>query len=163
MVKIDTTGTIKQFIPYGKTQTGYDVRSSYSSRSALDYTPIVINEDKIYITQRPYRGAKIAQTPVSVAIDTINQEITELAFRFPPICTDEERPSQLTSFEFGREFNGKEFVYSFQMDENIYVAAPDQKEAKVIPTPSAYIKNIQLVKRPSDIRMSYKLLLELPL
>ena len=54
------------------------------------YKPVVIKNNIIYITQIPTQFSGIAETPVSVAVDTSSNTIKELPLRFPTLLTDEE-------------------------------------------------------------------------
>jgi hypothetical protein len=159
LVKVDTTATIKQFIAYGKTNNGYNVVPSYTSIS-YHYQPIVFHDNKIYISQKPYQASKISETPVTVAIDTIALTITEHPFRFPNLLTDDELRVSLIGFDFSRDFNGKQLVYSFDMDENIYVTNIETDEIKKIPVQSKYINRLKFEKYPDEIELICKMLLE---
>jgi hypothetical protein len=159
LVKVDTTATVKQFIKYEKTNSGYNVVPSYRPNS-YHYTPIVFYDGKIYITQIPYQASKISETPVTVAIDTIAQVITEHPFRFPNLLTDDELRVSLLGLDFSRDFNGKQFIYSFEMDENIYVTDIETDEVKKIPVRSKYISSLNFVKYPDTPESAVKMLLE---
>jgi hypothetical protein len=159
LVKVDTTATVKQFIAYGKTNNGYNVVPSYKSNS-FHYQPVVFFDKKIYITQKPYQASKISETPVTVAIDTINQIIEEHPFRFPNLLTDDELRNSLIGLDFSRDFNGKQLVYSFEIDENIYVTNIETDKIKKIPVRSKYINHLKFDKRPNEIGLIYKMLLE---
>jgi hypothetical protein len=163
LVKVDTTATIKQFIAYGKTDNGYNVVPSYTSKS-YPYQPIVFYDRKIYITQKPYQASKISETPVSVAIDTVVGVIAEHPFRFPNLLTDDELRVSLIGLSFSRDFNGKQLVYSFHIDENIYVTDMETEAIKKIPVRSKYVNSssnsYKLKKYPETSELASKMLLE---
>ena len=158
-VKVDTSGTIKQFIEYGKTNNGHNVDPSFKS-SSYQYTPIIINKNIIYITQHPNQFSGVAETPVSVAIDTLSNTVKELPLRYPDLITDEELNIVLTGLDFSWDFNGKQFVYSFYMDENIYIIDIETGEEIKIPIKSKYINELKIQKRPDDIENAYKIYIE---
>jgi hypothetical protein len=159
LVKVDTGGIVKQFIKYGKTNNGYHVVPSFRSQS-YHYTPVVIHNGKIYITQKPYQASKISETPVSVAIDTVTQTTNEFPFRFPHLITDNELMEMLIGVDFGCDFDGKHFVYSFYMDENIYVVPVETGKDKKIPVKSNYINTLKFHKRPDSMEKIYQTLME---
>ena len=160
LVKVDTSGTIKQFIEYGKTDNGHNVVPSFRSAS-YQYTPIIINKNIIYITQHPNQFSGIKETPVSVAIDTSLNAFKELPLRYPNLITDEELNIILIGLGFSRDFNGKQFVYSFYMDEKIYITDIETDEEIKIPIKSKYINELKFQKYPEDIGDTYKILIEM--
>ncbi|MDR2916490.1 MAG: DUF4221 domain-containing protein [Tannerella sp.] len=159
LTKVDTSGNKKQFIEYGQTNNGHYVVPNFTSSSYI-YAPAIIHAGKIYITQLPYSGSKTSAIPVSVAIDTISQTFEELPFRFPPIIDDKELAGTVISIQFSREFNDKQLIYSFFMDNNIYVTDIETNEAKKIPAQSKYINDFQFLKFTDDREKVYKALLE---
>ena len=160
LVKVDTTGTLKQFIEYGKTNNDHNVVPSYTSTS-FDYKPIIIKNNIIYITQKPTQFSGIAETPVSVAIDTSSNTIKELPFRFPNLITDEELMTMLIGVgDFSRDFNGKQFIYSFYMDENIYITDIETDEEIKIPIKSKYINKLIFRKITGSLSNAHKTLME---
>ena len=149
--KIDTTGTIVQKIQYETTSQGYHVTPTFKSASFF-YTPLVIIDSKLFITQSPWARSPVSTTPLCVVIDTVNHTQSAYPFFFPPLIEDSELfNSSLTAFIFSREFNGKEFVYSFYYDEDIYVASIDHKQVKKYKIISKYINKVQIGKRASDM------------
>jgi hypothetical protein len=159
ITKIDTSGAKKQFIEYGKTNNGYNIVPSFRASSYI-YAPAVIHDGKIYITQHPYPGVEKSGIPVSVVIDTISQTFEELPFRFPKLITDNTSMENITGVPFSREFDGKRFIYSFYMDENIYITDIETNEEQKIPVQSKYINKLITVKLTEDREMSYKAMLE---
>jgi len=159
IIKVDTDSTIKQYIPYRNTTNGYSVVQSFTP-SSLVYNPMFLIDDKIYITQKPYQLSKIADTPVSVIIDTVNNIINEHTFRFPPLIKENDMNHYLIDFSFSRDFNGTHFIYSFEMDENIYITDNQSNEIKKINIKSKYIPKLLFEKLPDNIETSSKLMLE---
>jgi hypothetical protein len=164
LVKVDTAARVKQFIKYGKTNNGYEVLPIYRSRS-FNYNPMVIYNTKLYITQHPFQAqtSKVSETPLTIAIDTTAGVIKEHPFRFSDIFSDDDVLFGSFGRDFSRDFNGKQFIYSFCMDENIYITDIETEETKNIPVRSKYIKRPVIDKRPDDmdnIELAYKKLLE---
>lgn len=159
--KVDTSGQKKQFIEYKKTNKGHNIVPNFTSSSYI-YTPAIIHKEKIYITQRPYRGIDFAKMPVSIAVDTTSEiSFKELPFRFPEIKASEGAITATTDFDFSREYNGKQLIYSFHMDKNIYVTDIETNEERIIPAQSKYISKLRCVKHnEGDIEKLYEEFLE---
>jgi hypothetical protein len=70
----------------------------------------------------------------------------------------------LSGFLYSRDFNGKHLVYSFHIDENIYVTNIETDEVKKIPVRSKYINispsGFKLKKYPDIPDIACKMLLE---
>lgn len=136
LIKVDTTCRIVQKIPYGITDKGYNVLPSYTP-SSHPYIPPVVIDGKIYITQPAVeRFYPVAQTPLSVVIDTIHKKCEDLPLTYD-ILTKEELEADDT--RFSRIFNGKEFIYSFYTSEDIIVTSVDHSDIKRIKVKSKYI------------------------
>ncbi|MDR2145114.1 MAG: DUF4221 domain-containing protein [Tannerella sp.] len=139
LYKIDSTGTVIQKIPYGKTDSGYEIISQ-SSWSTV-YTPLVFIDSKLYLSQHPWQGNPVSKTPLCVVIDTLNQSYV-LPYPFPPLIEDGELFTAPDATSFSRIFNGKEFVYSFFSDENIHVANIGHTDVRKYKIKSQYIGKI---------------------
>jgi hypothetical protein len=153
ITKVDTSGTKKQFIEYRKTDRGFQLVQNYASFSYF-YTPGIIYNGKIYITQKAYPGMNKLDVPVSVVIDTLKDKYEEMPFRFPDMVEG------YSVADFSRDFNGKQFIYSFHWNENIYVIDIETNEEKAIPAKSKYINKLTTTKIPDDRDLSYKAFLE---
>lgn len=118
-MKVDTLCNLIQKTPYGVTSTGYNVIPSYNPSSHPYIPPVVIN-DKIYITQNAVdHFHPIAETPLSVIIDTVHKKCESLPLTYDILTADE---LQANDSRFSRAYNGKEFIYSFYVSEDIIVA-----------------------------------------
>ena len=136
LIKVDTAKTIVQKIPYRKTDSGYKIISSYNA-SSHPYLPPVFIGDKMYITQQNNeRFCPAEKTPISVAIDTIQKKYTSLPLTFS-ILTEKQVKSN--GDRFSRDYDGKNFIYSFYVDEDILVTSIDHAEVKRIKAKSKYI------------------------
>ena len=136
LIRVDTAGNIIQKIPYGKTNDGYQILPSYVPSSHPNVSPIFIG-DKMYITQTNVeRFCPSNRTPLSVAIDTVQKKYTSLPLTYG-ILTEKQLKSNSNSFS--RTFNGKDFVYSFYVDEDILVTSIDHTHVKRIKAKSNYI------------------------
>jgi hypothetical protein len=149
LTKIDTGGVVLQKIEYAKTaNTGYQVSPNFVSISRV-YTPLVIIDKNLYITQSPSPNFESpSKTPVSVMIDTLTRTFTSLPFYFPDkIQNIDFSDVSYIIDNYSRDFNGKEFIYSFYFDENIQVASIDHENIRNFPVKSRYINKIRIEKR----------------
>ena len=149
LYKIDTTGVLTQKIRYGLTESGYQI-IPYDSWS-FSYTPLVFIDSKLYLPQRPWQGNPISKTPLCVVIDTLNQQNYALPCPFPQLIKDNEYSHVMSDvISFSRIFNGKQFVYSFFGDEDIYVIPVDHQEVFKYKAKSKYINRIKIETRSFD-------------
>ena len=136
LIKVDTAKTIVQKIPYRKTDSGYKIISSYNA-SSHPYLPPIFIGDKMYITQQNNeRFCPAEKTPISVVIDTVQKKYTSLPLTFS-ILTEKQKESN--GDDFSRTYDGKNFIYSFYVDEDILVTSIDHAEVKRIRAKSRYI------------------------
>lgn len=138
LIKVDTTGTIVQKIPYKKTSKGYQVLPSYTPASHPYVAPI-IRDDKIYITQQAVpRFHSVKDTPLSVVIDTIQHTNEDLPLTYD-ILTDEEMGANY--MQFSRIYDGKNFIYSFYVSEDVLLVSTDHSNVRRIPVKSRHISS----------------------
>ncbi len=149
LIRTDTSGLILQKIPYGKTNEGYEIVPSYEP-SSRPYIPPVFIGNKLYITQKAVdRIYSAAQTPVSVVIDTLNKIYEQCPLYYGDILTSDHLGKDGET-RFGRDYDGKHFIYSFYADESIYVASIDHGDVRKIKVKSKYINEITNEKTPVD-------------
>lgn len=156
LIRVDTLGHIVQKVPYGVTQDGYEVLPSYAP-SSFGYNAPVIMGDSIYITQPPLRFSSVEQIPLSILIDTAQHRAVSLPLTYG-ILTEKEMDTNYYG-TFSRIFNGKDFVYSFRVKEDIVVASLDHREIKQVKVKSRYLDNVTGVQK--DTELGPKLNLEL--
>jgi hypothetical protein len=118
------------------------------------YTPLVFIDSKLYLAQHPWQSNPVSTTPLCVVIDTVNQSRYELSYPFPPLIKD-DRFIDSNLLGFSRIFNGKEFVYSFFYDENIYVANIEHTEVRKYKVKSKSIGKIVIETRRIEERNDY--------
>lgn len=147
LIKVDTLGHIVQKIPYGKTVSGYKVLPSYTPSSHPYIAPIFI-DGKMFITQQGVeRFYPINETPLSVAIDTITNAVLEMPLTYNVLDDDELSAKDL---RFSRIYDGKQFVYSFYVDEDIVVAPVDHIELKTIKAKSRFVSSVVEVQKNGE-------------
>lgn len=136
LIKVDKTGRVIQKIPYGTTAKGYRVLPSYTPSSHPYLAPIIIG-DKMYITQQAASNFySVDETPISVVIDTTNSQVAELPLTYSVLTEEEKKAS---NDQFSRIFNGKDFIYSFYVSEDVIVASVDHSNVRKIKVKSQYI------------------------
>lgn len=136
LIKVDTARNIVQRIPFGTTDRGYKVIPSYTP-SSHPYVPPILIDDKIYITQNAVdRFHPVADTPLTVMIDTVRKKCEGLPLTYSVLSEEE---LQANNPEFSRIYDGKNFIYSFHVAEDIITASVDHKEIKRIKVKSQYI------------------------
>lgn len=147
LIRVDTTCHIIQKIPYKTTSRGYNVLPSYTPSSHPYIAPVIIDE-KIYITQNAVdRFHPIIDTPLSVVIDTIQKSCEDLPLTYG-ILTEKELAAK--DLRFSRVFNGKEFIYSFYVSEDVIVTSVDHSEVKKINVKSKYIDSPMVIEEVSE-------------
>ena len=153
LIKVDTAKHIIQKIPYGTTDSGYKIIPSYTASSHPYVPPIIIN-DKIYITQPAVAHIHpIKETPLSVIIDSTNCSYKQLPLDYT-VLTDNQIESKDT--RFSRIFDGKNFIYSFYIDEDILISSINHDSIKKIKVKSKYINNIPLDAPSKDFKKGAK-------
>ena len=152
LLKVDTAKQIVQKIPYGTTDEGYKILSSYTP-SSHPYIPPVMIEDKIYITQSASRIYPINKTPISVVVDSTLKSYKQHPLDYT-VLTEKQKESKDT--RFSRVFNGRDFVYSFYVDENIFITSINHDSIKKVKVKSEYINNIPLDSPSEDFRKGAK-------
>lgn len=147
LIRVDTTGRIVQKIPYGTTAKGYKVLPSYTPSSHPYIAPVFL-EGKLYITQPDIpRFHSVDNTPLTVRIDTTQQVCEELPLTYS-LLTSEEKSAN--NSQFSRIFDGKNFVYSFYVSEDIVVASADHSTIKRIKAASRYIASATEEQKDSE-------------
>lgn len=136
LIKVDTTGRVVQKIPYGTTAKGYKVVPSYTPSSHPYIAPVMVG-DKMYITQKAVpRSHSVDETPLSVVIDTTNHHVDELPLTYSVLTEEEKNASNM---QFSRIFNGKDFIYSFYVSDEVIVASVDHSKVRKIKVKSRYL------------------------
>lgn len=134
---VDRNGRIKRKIDYKKYSEELPM-TAFQSMS-FGYTPILLIDNRLYITQHPNRafGDEILEkSPVTIVLDTLERKAISSEFTFPLLTSSENYYKTLsTEFNFSRIFDGERIIYSFGGDEHIYITnkeneLKDRKNAK---------------------------------
>ncbi|MFR0677012.1 DUF4221 family protein [Dysgonomonas mossii] len=139
--QIEYNGNLKEKYSFANTTTGIPLYE-YNSLSYI-YTPIVVIDNNLYITS--YCNRLAGTNPVSAVINMNTKEVSALPFEYPIFEASKNKifeNNQLESF-LSRCYDGKNFIYSFYFDEDIYVASIDHKTVRKISVKSKYISKVQ--------------------
>lgn len=161
---VNSKGEITQKIKYEKTSLGKPAIPFICS--SFPYKPMYIIDGIMYIPQTANLALNDAMenSPVTLAIDTINNSLREFELRFPKVVSSEELRGSTLGVELNYSicYNGKNFVYSFFFDEDIYVVSLDGKTQNKVKVKSKYLEKIYDEKKVS-VDMSAKTLCEIPM
>lgn len=158
LMKVDTSKQIVQKIPYKKTTQGYNIVPSYAPSSHPYDAPVQIG-NRIYITQSAANHIYPSEkTPVSVSIDTVSWEYDSLPFTYGDALSEAQLAAPETYCS--RIFDGKNFIYSFCVEPDIFVASIDHKQIQRIDVKSQYIRDIPLDRYPDDMDKGARMNLE---
>lgn len=162
---VNDKGEIIRKISYKKTSLGKPaipfLCTSYKSMHILN--------GKIFIPQSPNFALNdvMADSPVTLVVDTVNHSIHEFDLRFPPVISSEEikgGSSLGVETSYSMCYNGKDFVYSFFFDEDLYIVSLDGKVKNKIKTKSKYLEKIYDGKKTmADMKAWGKALCEIPM
>lgn len=164
---VDKEGKILRKIAYKDTDKGK--RAIPFNCLSFPYTPLYIINDKICLPQSPNMGLGdriVEDSPVTLILDTVKRSLTEFDLRFPKVKSSVELRGATLGVEMGYShiYNGKDFVYSFFFDEDIYVVSLDGKVKNKIKVKSKYINKIYEGKKlPNDVTDLYKTLCSIPM
>ena len=158
LLRVDTTGQIVQKIPYGTTPDGYKVLPSYTPSSHPYIAPVFIGDAKMCITQPAVPRFRAAnETPISVVIDTLKHTCESLPMTYS-LLNDEEM--EAGNLQFSRIFNGKDFIYSLYVCEDVFVASMDHSDIRRVKVKSRHIDSP--TEQQQDTEQGPRLYLELP-
>lgn len=163
---VNSNGRLLRTISYAETVQGKKTIPFTSLTST--YTPMVFIGHQLYIPQTinlMYGSKALEDSPVTVVLDTLTYKLKELPFRFPKIMSleDVKNKSLGSEYSYSRCFDGKNFIYSFFFDENIYITPPSHKRIDKIAVKSRYINELKFVDRtPDNLNLVAKALSELP-
>lgn len=136
---------------------------------SFPYTPLYIINNKMYLPQLPNIGLGdriVEDSPVTLILDTVNHSLTESALRFPKIRSSEEIRGNSLGVEmaYSQIYNGRDFVYSFFFDENLYIVSLDGVVKNTVKAKSKYIDEIYDGRKvPGDMAELIKTLCSIPM
>lgn len=136
---VDKAGILKEKYSYRKAVDGVPLRNGYSC--SMFSGPIVEIGDQIYVTSSCDRRVEV--NPVSVVIDKNTKEVRYLPFFYPTLPIEINK-YKAASFEEHRNhiYDGKQFVYSFFYEEDLYIASVDHQTITRKKAKSQYIEKV---------------------
>lgn len=162
---VDNKARVKRRIRYDQNEDGNRLIPCVSATGSIG--PIVVIKNNLFLRQmiNPFWGENVLEnSPVSIMIDTITNEVTTLPLRFPPINTASnivKRLSPPSDFSAYRCFDGQQFIYSFSFDEYLYVASISHDSITKVKAKSKYIDELKPVNpRISDAKLGLKRMAE---
>lgn len=163
---VNSRGEIIRKIKYEKTSSGKPTIPFISA--SFPYTPIYIINKKLYIPQTPNRAINnfLTNSPVTLILDTINNSVSEFEVRFPQVISEEAMRGNTLGIEidYSMCYNGKEFVYSFLLDEYISIVSLEGKILNKVKAKSRYLEKVyDEMKSPADISEQVELLCSIPM
>lgn len=161
---VDSAGIIHKRFPYSKTMENkktipFAIRTS---------SPLHVIAQNIYIPQSPnlmLGDRTMEDSPVTLVLDTVTNQLEEFELQFPPIMTSEKiRGSTMgIELEYSRCYDGTNFLYSFYFDEDISVVSTKGRVERKVKVRSRYLDHIySKSKTPSDLLDLAKTLCEIP-
>ena len=139
LIQVDTASHIIKRIPYGKTDSGFKFLPSYVLSSHPYTIPYSIGGRIHLMPPLVERFCPADKTPLCVSIDTISSQFVASEITYSDVLSEEELAANDT--RCSRVFDGKTFIYSFYVDEDIIIADKDHKEFRRIKSASQYIKS----------------------
>lgn len=123
------------------TSDSIPVKQFYSTSSI--YQPLIVNNNKLYIIPGCNRWGK--ENPMCISLDLKNKDVHRYPLNYPHFeGADNEAKRAGVEEYLSRCFNGKEFIYSFYYDEDIYITSIDQKTIQRKKVKSDYVNKIVL-------------------
>lgn len=153
---INKESTVLSKINYERDKNGNEL--SFFCFITHFYRPASVIGEKIYIYSSPNRY--VEKAPVAAVLDIKTETIEALPFSYPNFPNTENKTKKY-GFEndYSRCYDGKNFIYSFFYEENIYVTPPSHDTITNIKIKSKYIDH---VKWPNDYGVTPKELCENP-
>lgn len=138
---IDRNSIVKDKIEYDKADDGTPL--SFFCFVTHYYKPATVIGREMYMYSGPNR--LIEKDPVVFVLDLDTKSMKALPFIYPDYPGSDNKTKKYgLENEYSRCFNGKEFVYSFFYDEDIYVSlSPDHDSINRIKIKSKYIDQVK--------------------
>lgn len=153
----NSRGHIYKRIPYPETTKKEFIFPCMSV--SFNYTPLVIIDHNIYLTQRYIADLPDGESPLGIAIDTCRQYISKLPFNFPLLLSSKDFLTKSLNIEYGysRCFDNTNFIYSFFFDEDIYIANIEHNKVEKVKVKSKYIPKIKFERNNGlDLNVALK-------
>lgn len=163
IARIDTAGHKLKELQFVSSEEGFPF---IMTRSVTGF-PMLRLGGKLYCMQLPnprLGGKMTTDSPVGMKVDMESGEAEALPFCYPSsLCRESGAPALGIESRVSRCFNGKEFVYSFAFDEDLYVVSEDHRQVRRVPARSRYADKVSMPdKVPTDLTLATKMMCEFP-
>jgi hypothetical protein len=156
--QVNDRGEILKEIDYG--EYAYPLSVLTTRSYSLSYVPFFFIDSDLYIIQHPnfeYGDKILDRSPTTLIVDTLRHTVKPSSFTFPLIVSSKEFYSGGKNFDYNysRIFDGKQIIYSFLYDENIYITSTQNDLIKKVPINSRYIDLIKPPVLKDETYLSY--------
>jgi hypothetical protein len=129
--------------PFHETTDGIPLKG-FSSAS-FTYSPLVWLDNKMYIMPTCNRWTE--KNPVCASMDTKDHSVHALLGFSYPTFPGADNKAKISGAEnyVSRIWDGKQFVYAFYFDEDIYVVSKDHESVRRVKVKSKYIGQVELL------------------
>ncbi|MDR2811228.1 MAG: DUF4221 domain-containing protein [Tannerellaceae bacterium] len=153
IVLADTSTVVKDRFHYETTSQGIPLLRFPGLNSMSQ--PLVILDNKLHILPIPNRRQEI--NPLCVLIDLADKSVLGLKVQYPefPGMDDGTYKTFGSEIEVSRCYDGRQFVYSFYYDEDIYIVDIGHTSLRKVKAVSRYIDRVEypddFVATPEEI------------
>ena len=158
----DTTGTINRVIDYTKTVDGKLTLPAYYVN--LNNQQMSFIGDSLFIPQKMsnYLDAE-SYCPTSVIVNMKDGKVSPFKMRFPQWAIDRNNDKTIEiPSSYSMVYDGKKFVYSFTMHENIFRVNPYTAQMEEFSARSRYLPKLKYTKMPDEFSQVLKITCETP-
>lgn len=135
----DVDGNVKHKYFYGETKKGLTL-ATYRSMSFFS-KPACVLDNKLFIM--PSCNRRIDPNPMCVTVDLDTDDVNELSLCYPKFeNANNELKRAGVELDVSRCFNGKNFIYSFFYDEDLYLSNIDHDLTRKIKVKSRYFDKV---------------------
>ncbi|GHT27644.1 hypothetical protein AGMMS49574_00480 [Bacteroidia bacterium] len=140
---IDKNATVKDVMLYEETVDKVPLLANPSISHV--YRPLLFIDDDIYIVPNCNRWAE--KNPVCAVINMTDKSVHALRGLSYPTFSGADNKAKAFGVEeyISRCYNGKQFVYAFHFDEDIYITSIDHNSIKRVTIKSKYIDKVKLI------------------
>ena len=161
---VDSSGHKQKSFIAEKMTKDYPFIPTYS----LNGMQIVLYDNQLYAVQAPNRrlgNLAKSESTTEMVVDLVRNRVSPFSFCYPPTIMSDYSPERIylgIERSMSRCFNGKELVYSFGMDENLYTVSLDDGKVMKHFAKSRFIDELKTPKVSDDLAVVAKRLCEYP-
>lgn len=139
---IDRNAKLKDGFYYGLTDDSIEIHPN-AFRSKTYNAPLFVDNTMYFM---PTNNRHSEHRPMCILINLTTRSVRALAGLSYPDFPGWDNKAKSYGFEqnVSRDFNGKEFVYAFHFDEDIYIVSMDHSSIERVKVKSRYVDKINL-------------------